>query len=239
MLGVFVMQEKLEKVLLSKKVVDEFYKQYEKKEFRKWINGIIPEVEDCKNQQQDNPWHIYNCLDHILHSVEEINKQTENMDYNTRKILAYTMFFHDIGKPKCHLRRFSKLYGREVDSFFNHNFESEKIAIRALPNLGFDKEQSKIISTLVREHDVFLSLTLEDDGNKFHRVLTTEVLKEIVNRFNGFENKIQMTKMLAMVGRADNLAQNPKMTKESLHKVDVFEKMLENLENQENEVPLF
>ena len=35
----------------------------------------MPQVEDCKNQEQNNPWHKYNVLDHILHSVEEMNKQ--------------------------------------------------------------------------------------------------------------------------------------------------------------------
>ena len=50
------------------------------------------------------------------------------------------MFLHDIGKPECHIRRYSKLYKREVDSFFNHNIAGVKIAARVLREFGFDEK---------------------------------------------------------------------------------------------------
>ena len=77
------MLEILDNILLSDDVTNEFYKNYDNKDFKTWILSILPEIEDCKNQQQDNPWHIYSVLNHILHSVEEMNKQTKNMPLKT------------------------------------------------------------------------------------------------------------------------------------------------------------
>ena len=60
----------LDNILLSDYVVDEFKSEYNNNlEFRLWLLGILPEIEDCEKQKQNNPWHIYNVLDHILHSV--------------------------------------------------------------------------------------------------------------------------------------------------------------------------
>ena len=216
----------LDNILLSDNVVESFYKHYENAEFKNWLLSILPEVEDCKNLKQDNPWHVYNCLDHILHSIEEINKQTKGLDLEVRRILAYTMFLHDIGKPESFIRRYSKLYKKEVDSFFNHNVAGVKIAERVLQNFGFNKQDSCIIKKLIDKHDIFMFITLTDDGNKFHKVLTKEYLGEIINDLNKIYNGTTLMKYLIMVGRADNKAQNPKMTKESLHLLDVMDEML-------------
>ncbi len=229
------MLKQLDEILLSDNAREMFYQNYQNQEFKNWILSILPEIELCKNQKQDNPWHIYDCLDHILHSVEEMNNQTRYMDFETRKMLAYTMFLHDIGKPQCYFRRYSNLYGRYVDSFFNHNLVSEKIAERVLPKLEFNKKQSNIICLLVKEHDLFMNLTLEDDGNKYHIVLTQQYLDKLFKKFNVFCDGKKLLNFLVMVGRADNLAQNPKMTKESLKKIDIFENMLKK-ERAKNEI---
>lgn len=219
----------LDKILLNDNVVDEFYKHYCDGEFRRWLINLIPEVEDCKNLKQDNPWHIYNCLDHILHSVEEINKQSVNMDRDVRRMLAYTMFFHDMGKPECYIRRYSKLYGREIDSFFNHNKASVKIASRVLPSFNFDENRMKIINTLVDKHDIFMSLTLVDDGNHYHRVLTEDYVEDLVTELNNVGNGEEIINYLIMVGRSDNLSQNPKMTGNALKLLDVMQGMASNV----------
>ena len=218
----------LDNVLLADKVVDEFYNQYADVGFRNWLLGLIPEVEDCKNLKQDNPWHIYNCLDHILLSVEEMNKQSVGMDVGIRRILAYTMFLHDIGKPECYIRRYSKLYGREVDSFFNHNIASVKIASRVLPSLDFDEDSMKIIRTLIDKHDIFMFLRLENDGNQHHRVLDQEYTEELRQELKDICNGRDVLDYLIMVGRSDNMAQNPKMTESSLKLLSVMESLINN-----------
>ena len=79
----------LDDILLSEKVVDKFYFEYKNNlEFKNWLLGILPEIEDCEKQKQNNPWHKYNVLGHILHSVEAMNNQTRGMDTKDRKMLA-------------------------------------------------------------------------------------------------------------------------------------------------------
>ena len=220
------MNEVLDKILLGDNVCKDFYENYNKKQFKDWLLSILPEVEDCRVQQQDNPWHIYSCLDHILHSVEEINKQTKGMSLANRRVLAYTMFLHDIGKPSCYLRRFSKLYDREVDSFFGHNKASEEIAKRVLQDFNFNKQERREIRLLVNEHDIFMFMVLEDDGNKFHHVVNNELIDEYIKRFNQVGNGQKLMKWLVKVGIADNKAQNPEMTKNAMKVIDVISNIL-------------
>ena len=227
------MNNKLDKILLSDNVCDEFYKNYQNNEFKQWLLGVLPEIEACKETSQDNPWHIYNCLDHILHSVESINKQTKGLGVQTRKMLAYVMFLHDIGKPKCLIRRYSKLYNREIDSYFNHNLASKDVAERVLKDFGFDKKQQEIIKLLVEEHDIFMFITLKPDGNKYHRVLTPELIEEQIEKYNAVGDGKTLLKQLIMVGRADNLAQNPKMTANALTLLDKMQEMLSKVSANE------
>ena len=222
------MREVLDQILLSDDVLNGFYSNYENGEFRVWVHEILPEIEDCARLKQDNPWHIYNCLDHILHSVQEINKESQGMKENERRMLAYVMFLHDIGKPACHIRRYSKLYKREVDSFFDHNKKSEEIAKRVLPKLSFDGDECEIMSLLILEHDIFMFITLEEDGNPYHKVLSNKLINEKIAEYNKVGNGRQILEYLVKVGRADNKAQNPKMTKNSLLLLDKFDSMLEN-----------
>ncbi len=220
------MIDKLNKILLSENVVNEFYETYKNEEFKSWLLNILPEVENCNKLKQDNPWHIYNCLEHILHSVENMNKQTFMLDYEIRRLLAYTMFLHDIGKPECYIRRYSKLYKREVDSFFNHNVAGVKVADRVLSRFGFNNNEVEIIKVLIEDHDIFMFITLTDDGNNYHKVLSNEVIMEEVDKLNKVGNGFELMKYLIMVGRCDNLAQNPKMTANSLKLLDAMNNML-------------
>lgn len=221
----------LDEILLSDNVVDSFYKNYADAKFKEWLISLLPEIENCKILKQDNPWHIYNCLDHILYSVEEINKQTTHLDKNVRRMLAYTMLLHDIGKPESYVRRYSRLYKRDVDSFFNHNVAGVKIAERVLKSFGFNEKESDIIKSLVDNHDIFMFITLFDDGNKFHHVLTEDYLNEIIKKLDEVYDGKVLINYLIMIGRADNMAQNPKMTKESLRLLDVMTDMLNKIYN--------
>lgn len=221
------MQSILDEILLSDDVVKDFHKHYNNNNFKEWLLNLLPEIENCKNLKQDNPWHIYNCLDHILHSVENINKQTKDLSLEERKMLAYVMFLHDIGKPECYLSRYSKLYKREVDSFFNHNKASVKIAQRVLPTLGFNDNDIKKMLLLIDEHDAFMFLTLDEDGNKYHKVLTSNVVDEMVDKYNHVGDGEKLLNQLIMVGRADNMSQNPEMTQNSFKLLDKMQQLLD------------
>ena len=217
---------KLDEVLLSDNVVERFHNSYQQSEFKNWIISILPEIEDCINTKQDNPWHIYNCLDHILHSIEEINKQTKNLDLDTRRMLAYTMLLHDMGKPESKIRRYSKFYGREVDSFFNHNIASVKISERVLDCFKFNPRQKNMILKLVKEHDAFMHYTLDTSIDINKQMLTVDVINDIVGRLDIDGNGLQMLEYIVMIARSDSLAQNPKMTQQALKLVDSIKQFL-------------
>jgi hypothetical protein len=223
------MLDLLNKILLSNNVVEDFYKEYNSNhEFKNWLDKTIPEIELCEKQQQNNPWHKYNVLGHILHSVEAINKQTLGMNENERKMLAYTMLFHDIGKPEKHITR--EKDGKVIDSCFNHNIASERIAKEHLPNLGFSEQETNVIAKLVNKHDIFMFIKDFKTQNPYWKVLTEDLVKDEIEDLNQVGEGKTLMRWLVMVGRADNLSQNEKMTAESLRLLEKFDLILDKLE---------
>ena len=225
--------DKLDSILLSDNVYENFYTAWqEDKSFNDYINSVLPEIADCEKQVQRNPWHKYNVLGHILHSVDAMNKQTKDMDPLTRRRLAYTMLLHDIGKPKHHIERMKD--GETIDSFFNHNIGSEKVARRALPTLGFDDNETNIICKLVYKHDIFMFIRDFPTTNPHWRTLSPALIKEEIADLNTIANGKELLSQLIMVGRSDNLAQNEKMTAGSLKMLDKMESMLSQLTPSNN-----
>lgn len=214
----------LDDIILSDKVVENFHEAYKNQKIKAWIDELIPQIELCEKQQQNNPWHKYNVLDHILHSVEEMNKQTINMKDRERRMLAYTMLFHDIGKPATHIVR--EKNGVMIDSFFNHNKKSVEIACEILPKLGFNEEEINVILKLVYKHDIFMFITLNQTTNPYHKQLSFEIIEKEICDLNEVGNGEELLDWLVMVGRSDNLAQNENMTYNALKLLDEFEKML-------------
>ena len=224
------MLQKLDKILLSENVCENFLQEYQNPEFKEWLISAVNEIEDCAKTEQDNPWHIYNCLEHILHSVEEINKQTKDLEHSERRVLAYSMFLHDIGKPETKVRRFAKKYQREVDSFFNHNRAGVKIADRVLGNFKFTQTEQEQIKTLIKEHDMFMSITTKEENTKSgNKLLSTDLLKDEIYELDKIGDGEKLMQYLIYVAKADNLAQNPEMTKESLEKIDVAQQYLNEI----------
>jgi len=226
----------LDSIVLSDNVVDNFYDRYNNdSEFQSWINTTIPEVQKCEEQQQNNPWHKYNVLKHILCSVEAMNAMTKDLDDRDRRILAYTMFFHDMGKPECHIERMKD--GVKIDSFFDHNIASTRIAEETLPKLNFDKKDISIISKLVYKHDIFMFIRLHSSKNKYHKVLNKDLIMEEIEDLNSIGDGKKWLAYLLKVGRSDNLAQNEKMTKDSLILLDEFKKMLDEIIEKSDNTP--
>ena len=218
----------LDSAVLSKSAVEDFYALYNgNAEFRIWLDKFIPEVKKCEEQKQNNPWHKYNVLGHILHSVEEINAVTDNLPDGDRRMLAYTMFFHDIGKPDTHIVR--EKDGQMIDSFFNHNVKGCEIIKSILPELGFNENDAAVIFKLVDKHDMFMFLTPHKTNNPYKRVLTYDVIREEIADLNSVGDGNKLLRYLVMVGRSDNLAQNEKMTGQSLRLLDIFDGMLDSI----------
>lgn len=207
--------QKLTEILLSENVCENFKTEYaSSRDFRQWIDTTVPEVSACFNQRQNTPWHIYNVMEHILHSVEEMNALTADCGFETRKMLAYVMFFHDLGKPAYHTVK--EVNGQKTDSFKFHNIGSEKAAVRVLPFLDFTERERTEISLLVREHDVFLKIS-ENPHSDWQVKLTPEFIKDYVAQLDEETGDgRRVFEWLIKVGIADNRAQNPAMTKNSL-----------------------
>ena len=225
--------EVLDEVLLSKNVFENFKTAMENEEFSNWLTSVIPEVEDCAKLNQDNPWHIYNCLEHILRGVEEVNKQTKDLPDEERRLLAYSMFYHDMGKPASHIRRFAKAYGREVDSFFNHNKKSAAIVRRTAGEFGFSEEQINKIEKLVYDHDIFMFITDEPESNPHHKKLSKDLINGQMLELSSVGDGKKLMQYLIMIGRADNKAQNPEMTAKSLKLLDKMELLTSEMESPE------
>ena len=227
------MNKLLDKILLSHNVVEDFYKEYNTNiEFKVWLDKTIREIKLCEQLKQNNPWHIYNVLGHILHSVEVMNKQSKDLPLNDRRILAYTMLFHDIGKPEKHITR--QKDGVIIDSFFDHNIASENIAKLRLPNLKFSNKEIEIISKLVFKHDIFMFIKYDGFVNRFQRRFSKELVLDEIEDMSSLGDGVKYMKYLVMVGRADNLAQNPEKTADSLKLLTKFDEVIDSIEQTKN-----
>jgi len=223
---------KLDEIICGADVVNEFYSAYvNDADFAHWVDKTLPDLKNCEKQKQNNPWHKYNVLGHILHSVEEINALTVMLPNQDKRMLSYVMLFHDMGKPNKHIQRMKN--GEMIDSFFNHNEESEKIAKRDLPKLGFSEDDIKVMCKLIFKHDIFMFIKAYDCQNRHWRVLNEKLVQEEIADLNEVGDGKKLLSYLILIGRADNLAQNEKMTKEAIELLDKFENLLKTFKNIE------
>lgn len=218
---------KLDKCLLAENVASCFQYIYANDEkFKATLLEIIPEIDACMKQEQHTPWHVYDVWNHTLHSIEEMNGQTKNLDEKTRKLLAYVMFFHDIGKPATVGRRMVKDY-EYWDTFHGHEQVSAEIARRVCKDFGFPEQEIAIIEKLILEHDIFLSVKDSEnppEENDDWIQLTPEWIEEKVEELNAYGNGETLFSYLLLIGKADNLAQNQQL---SIQNIKVEEKVMQ------------
>ena len=84
------------------------------------------------------------------------------------------------------------------------------------------------MSLLIEEHDIFMFLTLKDNGNPHHRVLNEGILREYISKYDNIGDGEKLLGELIMVGRADNKSQNPQLTHDSLRLLDKFDELLQS-----------
>lgn len=108
------------------------------------VAQFIPEIKPSFGFDQHNPHHRCDVWEHTLSCVDAVAAEP---------VLRLTMFFHDIGKPFC--------YTQGTDGtghFYGHPAKSAELTERILTRLRFDKKTSATVLTLVRSHDLPLSL---------------------------------------------------------------------------------
>jgi len=105
----------------------------------KLLQHIIPEFLDSMVTEQDNPYHIYNVGEHILHSMQSIEPSLH---------LRLAMLFHDIGKPKK-----KTMDKKGVGHFYGHQEASFEMSKEILKRLRYDNDIIDKVSQLVLLHD--------------------------------------------------------------------------------------
>ena len=108
--------------------------------------------ENVINCQQNNSYHKYGVFKHILYTIEYVGSKDLPIGDWQRKILKWTMFLHDIGKPYVKIINDDK-----TDSFFGHDDKSVELATGILDRFSFTEEEKKIILTLIKYHDRYLN----------------------------------------------------------------------------------
>lgn len=157
--------------------------------------------ENVINCQQNSSYHKYGVFKHILSTVESVGNPQIPIGDLQKKILKWTMFLHDIGKP------YVKVIAADgTESFAGHDDKSVELATEILNRFYFTQEEKKIILTLIKYHDKFLNegeitydnmkfLANELDNNKELFYLLIDV-KDSDARAKSLEvyNKYKLTK---------------------------------------------
>lgn len=122
----------LSKLLLGKNVLNVL------DEYKDIIAVIIPEIAPTFTCAQNNPWHIYNVYEHVIHAVAAAPESL---------VIRLAMLLHDIGKP------FVKTTDcKGIDHFKTHADESARIAEKVLKRLKVSNTVLDEVTTLVRFH---------------------------------------------------------------------------------------
>lgn len=100
---------------------------------------FIPEFDICEKTNQDNPHHIYTVGQHLIKTVENIERQLN---------LRLIMFFHDICKPQC-----KTVDEKGIGHFYNHNEVSSIKAEEILRRMKYDNKTIEKVTTLIKYHD--------------------------------------------------------------------------------------
>ncbi|MBR1377443.1 MAG: HD domain-containing protein [Bacilli bacterium] len=116
------------------------------KENEEYIFSLIPELKKSKGFDQNNPWHIYDVYEHILHVVDGVPNDI---------VLRMAALFHDVGKPYTYLKD-----EKGVGHFPKHWIKSKEIFLKFASIHNLDDELVEKISTLIYYHD--LSLKIDD-----------------------------------------------------------------------------
>ena len=127
---------------------------------------FMPELDRCFETNQNNPHHCYSVGDHIIKTVENIEKD---------KALRLAMLFHDMAKPLC------KTTDEDgVDHFRGHPIKSAEISKEILRRLKYDNDTIDKVFKLVEYHDIRLEKgekTMRRAMNKIGTDLFPDIFK--------------------------------------------------------------
>ncbi len=98
---------------------------------------VLPELAACVAVPQ-NRYHAYDVYYHTLHVVDAAPPD--------KPAVRLAALFHDVGKPLTRVERHGDA------TFYNHQFEGERLAEQAMTRLRFSREATEEVAHLVRNH---------------------------------------------------------------------------------------
>jgi tRNA nucleotidyltransferase (CCA-adding enzyme) len=131
--------DEFSKILVSIKA------KYYIREYFDIITVFIPELAPLKGFPQNNPWHVYDCLEHTLVVLD-------NVDNNI--VMRLAALFHDSGKPATYTEDVN-----HIGHFYDHYKVSMEISKKVLRRLKYSNDIIDRVVHLINYHDYPLTLT--------------------------------------------------------------------------------
>ena len=139
----------------------------ELKERKEELFSLIPELKTCDGFDQNNPWHVYDVLEHTFHVVDGVS---------SNYIVRLAALFHDIGKP------LSYYVGEDnLGHFHGHWVKSQEIFHKFAKKNNMDDKSRDLIEKLIFYHDLNVRKLNEEDFDKFIKEFNKD---EIIMLFN-------------------------------------------------------
>ena len=135
-------------------------------DFSDVLGVVLPEMVPTMGFDQRNPRHLYDVYEHSLRCVTLVPEEEG---------LRLAALLHDIGKPHCfHVDE------EGVGHFYGHPAHSGEICSSILRRLHYDNKTADRVTTLVREHDLYLQPTTEKGMRRYLSRFGEETIRELI-----------------------------------------------------------
>lgn len=122
------------------------------KENEDYIFSLIPDLKKCKGFNQNNPWHVYDVYEHILHVIDGVPNNL---------ILRLVALFHDVGKPDTYTQD-----EKGIGHFYGHWVKSTDIFKAFAEQYSLDEELKRSVANLIFYHDISFENVDQDTLDK-------------------------------------------------------------------------
>ncbi len=135
-------------------------------EFADVLAVVLPELGPAMGFLQQNPRHLYDVYEHSLRCMTLVPE---------REDLRFAALLHDMGKPRCfHVDEAG------IGHFYGHAKEGGDLCRGILRRLHFDNKTADTITTLVREHDLYLQPTTEKAMRRYLSRFGEGLLRDLI-----------------------------------------------------------
>lgn len=108
-------------------------------DYKHIFGHIIPELSECIGFNQNNPYHMYDVYDHMMHALSFYDGHD--------LIIKLALFLHDIGKPLCYTE------DERGGHFYGHASVCAELANTIMRRLKFDNQTRNKVVELIKYHD--------------------------------------------------------------------------------------